>query len=209
MFHVNLQECNWAWGPPGPLVSENPNHELACHDNREAVRWSPGPSAHLALYQQKRLFGKRGTRDHERQLVGGFSPTHLKNMSQIGSFPQFFGMKIPKNVLWVATTYRQQLLSSKKTSNFPDQTWGNNHPQVWDPGTSRKFRLCFWKSWGPIFGVFWGVPKVGWNLPGVGWIHLGKLPKNTWLLWACWIGSPWSIKPRFCEISCTDRCLCI
>jgi len=31
-----------------------------------------------------------------QKLVGGFNSTYFKNMSQIGSFPQGFGVKIPK-----------------------------------------------------------------------------------------------------------------
>ena len=34
--------------------------------------------------------------EKHQNLVGGFSPTQLKNMSQIGSFPQGSGWKLKK-----------------------------------------------------------------------------------------------------------------
>ena len=112
-----------------------PNYELPCPLPRSSSMVT-GAVCSPGTVSKKMLRGKRETKDHEKQLVGGFSPTHLKNMSQIGSFPHKSGWKIPKMSFELPPPIDNNCFLLK-TSNFPDQTWGNITPRLRPWNTSR------------------------------------------------------------------------
>ena len=103
------------------LPSTNPspghrwvNHRGTCNSRLDLLRrskpcllkeggWSVDPLE--AMGSLWFLATKFSNKISKSILVGGWVSTHLKkNMVNLGSFPQIFGMNIPNNI-WVATTY--------------------------------------------------------------------------------------------------------